>query len=57
MGCLRVELAEREGHDPPELQLLLEEVGRGRLSAQPEHIKLGSCTLYICVDELRRQST
>ena len=32
MGCLRVELAEHEGHDPHELQL---EVDRGILSAQP----------------------
>ena len=34
MGCLRVELAGLEVHDPPELQLLL--VGdRGTSSAQP----------------------
>jgi len=33
MGCLRVELAEHEGHDLHELQL---EVDRGILSAQPD---------------------
>ena len=32
MGCLRVELAEHEGHDLHELQL---EVDRGILSARP----------------------
>ena len=51
-GCLRVELAEPEGHDPPELQLLVVEVGRGRLSAQPEISSwvVGHCTMYICVN-------
>ena len=35
-GCLRVELAEPEGRVPPELQMLVVEVGRGIWFAQPE---------------------